>query len=42
MMKMTQKTNTCIFCKRDFSAHSPSEAISCVKALCRMSLEVGG
>jgi len=39
---MSQKTNTCFFCKRDISSHSPSEAVECVKGICRISLGGGG
>ena len=38
---MTQKTNTCFFCKKDISSHSPSEALECVKEICIMKYEVG-
>jgi len=37
-----KKINTCIFCKKDISAHSPSEAILCIKEICMIGSEVGG
>jgi len=39
---MSQKTNTCFFCKRDITSHSPSESLSCMKQICMMNSEVGG
>jgi len=40
-MKMSQKTDTCFFCKRIISQHSRLESIECALKLCNGNEVVG-